>query len=205
MNSNYFYSNIVPSSKNKDFLEEVQTIAESIKQQIYVLSSPLVDSKYQYNDDSLMIVLSSKRKIAFVTTRKMNDDFKDLCEDIIEDIGSISDKYGYKEKIGRPRKWRDKLTSSYSVKDIKDVRTWFCEDITINDADDFRTLDLLVSLFIGSINDVKRRNQTIFWTKSNIRFSCLTVSRPVLFMRNWKQKVKELLYKVYPVQEKLNY
>lgn len=103
MNSNYFYSNIVPSSKNKDFLEEVQTIAESIKQQIYVLSSPLVDSKYQYNDDSLMIVLSSKRKIAFVTTRKMNDDFKDLCEDIIEDIGSISDKYGYKEKIGRPR------------------------------------------------------------------------------------------------------
>ena len=34
MNSNYFYSNIVPSSKNKDFLEEVQTIAESIKQQI---------------------------------------------------------------------------------------------------------------------------------------------------------------------------
>ena len=155
MNSNYFYSNIVPSSKNKDFLEEVQTIAESIKQQIYVLSSPLVDSKYQYNDDSLMIVLSSKRKIAFVTTRKMNDDFKDLCEDIIEDIGSISDKYGYKEKIGRPRKWRDKLTSSYSVKDIKDVRTWFCEDIAINDADDFRTLDLLVSLFIGSINDVK--------------------------------------------------
>ena len=161
MNSNYFYSNIVPSSKNKDFLEEVQTIAESIKQQIYVLSSPLVDSKYQYNDDSLMIVLSSKRKIAFVTTRKMNDDFKDLCEDIIEDIGSISDKYGYKEKIGRPRKWRDKLTSSYSVKDIKDVRTWFCEDITINDADDFRTLDLLVSLFIGSINDVKNINTEV--------------------------------------------
>ena len=155
MNSNYFYSNIVQSSKNKDFLEEVQTIAESIKQQIYVLASPLIDGKYQYNDDSLMIVLSSKRKIAFVTTRKMSDDFKDLCEDIIEDIGSISDKYGYKEKIGRPRKWRDKLTSSYSVKDIKDVRTWFCEDIAINDADDFRTLDLLVSLFIGSINDVK--------------------------------------------------
>lgn len=155
MNSNYFYSNIVPSSKNKDFLEEVQTIAESIKQQTYVLSSPLIDSKYQYNDDSLMIVLSSKRKIAFVTTRKMSDDFKDLCEDIIEDIGSISDKYGYKEKIGRPRIWRDKLTSSFSVKDIKDVRTWFCEDIAINDADDFRTLDLLVSLFIGSINDVK--------------------------------------------------
>lgn len=155
MNSNYFYSNIVPSSKNSFFLEEVQAIAESVKQQVYVLSGPLIDGKYQYNDDSLMIVLSSKRKIAFVTTRKMNDDFKDLCEDIIEDIGSVSDKYGYKEKIGRPRKWKDKLTSSYSIKDINDINSWFCKDIVINNIDDFRTLDLLVSLFIGSINDVK--------------------------------------------------
>lgn len=155
MNSNYFYSNIVPSAKNSLFLEKVQAIAESVKQQVYVLSGPLIDGKYQYNDDSLMIVLSSKRKIAFVTTRKMNDDFKDLCEDIIEDIGSVSDKYGYKEKIGRPRKWRDKLTSSFSIKDINDIESWFCKDIAINNVDDFRTLDLLVSLFIGSINDIK--------------------------------------------------
>lgn len=149
MNSNYFYSNTVLSSRNKRFLEEVQTIAESIKQQVYVLSGPLIDSKYQYNDDSLIIVLSSKRKIVFVTTRKVDDDFMDLCKDIIEDIGSVSDKYGYKEKIGRPRKWKDRLTGIYSVKDINDVTMWFCKDIAINDADDFRTLDLLVSLFIG--------------------------------------------------------
>ena len=155
MNSNYFYSNVIQSSKNKSFLEEVQRIAESIKQQVYVLSSPLIDGKYQYDDDSLMIVLSSKRKVAFVTTHQMSDDFKDLCEDIIEDIGSISDKYGYKEKIGRPRIWKDKLTCIYSVTDIKDIRTWFCDEISINDLNDFRTLDLLVSLFIGSINDVK--------------------------------------------------
>lgn len=155
MNSNYFYSNIVRSTKNKSFLEEMQAIAESIKQQVYVLSGPLTDGKYQYNDESLMIVLSSKRKIAFVTTRKMNDDFENLCEDIIEDIGSISDKYGYKEKIGRPRMWRCRLTGIYSAKEIYDIRTWFCEEIAINDTNDFRTLDLLVSLFIGSINDVK--------------------------------------------------
>ena len=34
---------------------------------------------------------------------------------IIEDIGSVSDKYGYKEKIGRPRKWKSKLTTIYST------------------------------------------------------------------------------------------
>ena len=57
MNSNYFYSNIVQTSKNKSFLEEMQSIAESIKQQVYVLSGPLIDGKYQYNDDSLIIYL----------------------------------------------------------------------------------------------------------------------------------------------------
>lgn len=153
MNSNYFYSNILQTSKNKAFLEDMQSLAESIKQQVYILSSPLIDDKYQYNDESLMIVLSSKKKIAFVTTHKINDEFEDLCEDIIEDIGSVSDKYGYKDKIGRPRKWKDKLTCRYSTNDIADVVDWFCNNIAVEDTNDYRTSDLLVSLFIGSIND----------------------------------------------------
>ena len=43
------------------------------------------------------------------------------CEDIIEDIGSVSDKYGCqkrREGIGRPRKWRDRLTGIYSLKKL---------------------------------------------------------------------------------------
>lgn len=155
MNTNYYYSNIIPSTKNKFFLDGLQAVAEENKHQIYVLSSPLIDGKYHYDDDSLMIVLSSKHRVAFVTYHKMSDDFEDLCEDIIEDIGSVSDKYGYKEKIGRPRKWRDKLTCNCSLSEIGDIKKWFNEDIIITDADDFRTLDLLVSLFIGSINDIK--------------------------------------------------
>lgn len=143
------------TSKNRTFLEAMQSLAESIKQQIYVLSGPLIDGKYQYNDESLMIVLSSKRKIAFVTTKKISEDFEDLCEDIIEDIGSVSDKYAYKEKIGRPRKWKDKLTDIYSTQEIPDVKKWFECELAIADSGDYRTLDLLVSLFIGSINDVK--------------------------------------------------
>ncbi|WP_233401341.1 hypothetical protein [Segatella copri] len=73
-----------------------------------------------------------------------------MCEDIIEDIGSVSDKYGYKDKIGRQRKWTDMLTWRYSTNDVED---WFCNNIAVEDANDYRTFDLLVSLFIGSIND----------------------------------------------------
>ena len=155
MNSNYFYSNIMQTSKNKAFLEDMQTLADIIKQQVYVLSGPLIDGKYQYNDESLMIILSSKKKIAFVTTKKVDDNFENLCEDIIEDIGSVSDKYGYKEKIGRPRKWKSKLTTIYSTCDIVDIKEWFDNELAVKDSEDYRTLDLLVSLFIGSINDVK--------------------------------------------------
>lgn len=155
MNSNYFYSNIMQTSRNKALLEDMQTLADSIKQQIYVLSGPLIDGKYQYNDESLMIVLSSKKKITFGTTKKVDDNFEDLCEDIIEDIGSVSDKYGYKEKIGRPRKWKNKLTTIYSANDIVDIKEWFGNELAVKDSEDYRTLDLLVSLFIGSINDVK--------------------------------------------------
>lgn len=154
MNTSYYYSNIIPSSKNKSFLDSLQAVAENTKQQVYVLSNPLIDGKYQYDDDSLMIVLSSRHKVSFVTTRNMNDEFEDLCDDIIEDIGSVSDRYGYKEKIGRPKKWRYRLTCNYSTADIQDVEKWFVEDIRLQNADDFRTLDLLLSLFIGSINDI---------------------------------------------------
>ena len=155
MNSGYLYSNLKLSSQNMAFVKELQSIAEEDKQQIYLLSGPLIDNKYQYNDNSLMIVLSTKHKIAFVTTRELDDDFSELCDDIIEDIGSVSDKYGYKDKIGRTRKWRDRLTCCYSTKKITNVNEWFYDQIAIKDKEDYRRLDLLLSLFIGSIKDVK--------------------------------------------------
>lgn len=155
MNSNYFYSNIIVANNNKRFLEEMQNIAEQQKKQVYVISRPLVDDKYHYNDDTLMILLASKRKIVFLTSGEINDNFQDLYEDIIEDIGSVSDKYGYKEKIGRPRKWKEKLTACFSTKDISDVKSWFDESIVVDSPNEYRILDLLISLFIGSINDIK--------------------------------------------------
>lgn len=174
MNSNYYYSNIHVSSQNKEFLDGLQKLSDSIKQQVYVLSRPLIDGKYKYDDDSLMIVLSSKHKIAFVTTRPVDDDFKDLCEDIIDDIGSISDKYNYKEKIGRPRKWKERLIVDISTRDILDINKWFNDEITLTDDSDFRTLDLLISLFIGSVNDIR----------------CITTEEPDNILDKVKHKIQ---------------
>ena len=83
MNTNYYYSNVLVSTKNKSFLDALQAHAEATKHQIYVLSGPLVDGKYKYDDDSLMIVLSSKHQIAFVTTCAMSEEFEDLCMELL--------------------------------------------------------------------------------------------------------------------------
>lgn len=155
MNSNYFYSNIAESKENKNFLLGVQSFAEHQKQQIYVLSGPLTDRKYQYNDPSLMIVLVPKKKVAFISSKEAKD-FEELYNDIIEDIGSISDKYGYKELLGRPRKWMNMLTCRFTFKEIEDINQWLNKEIAINDSSLYRKLDMLISLFIGSINDVKK-------------------------------------------------
>lgn len=155
MNTNYFYTDIVENQNNSAFLNSIMSIAEQKKQQVYVLSRPLADRKYDYDGSKVMILLSSKRKIAFVTTSQIDDDFDELCDDIIDDIGSISDKYDYKSVIGRPRKWKDELTAKFSTTEIgTDLESWFNEEIVLIDSSQHRRLDLIISLFIGSINDV---------------------------------------------------
>ena len=60
--------------------------------------------------------------------------FENFCDDVIEDLGSISDKYKYKDKIGRPRTWNK----------------------IIERIEEQRLSELLISLFTGSINDIDK-------------------------------------------------
>lgn len=152
---NYFYSNIEENKENKFLLQELNKLANKQKQQIYVIKAPLSDQNYSYDDTHMIIILSSKRKIAFVTSENSNEeDFHYSKQDVIEDIASISDKYDYRSVIGRPRKWTD-LILSFRFTDIKNTENWFNKELEIKDKSRFRVLDLLISLFIGSINDIK--------------------------------------------------
>lgn len=152
----YFFANIPVSDKNQNLLQRLKNIASMSKQQIYVLAAPLADRKYQYDYSDAMIVIASKRKIAFVDYGDNNDLFSDFYEDVIEDISSLSDRFGYKNKsvIGRPRDWKDTLTQCYSISQINNIDEWYNKDIALT-RNLYRKQDLLISLFIGSINDVK--------------------------------------------------
>jgi len=152
----YFCCNVEQNSDNQLVLDGLKLIAKERKQQIYVLSAPLTDRKYSYDYSKAMIVLSTKRSVAFVDYQDgENEDFLDYYDDVIEDISSISDRYGYKSKVvlGRPRDWKKELTKTVSICDIQNVEEWFDMNLAIPQCK-YRKMDLLLSLFIGSINDV---------------------------------------------------
>ena len=150
----YFYSDISVNVRNKDFLEKLKEFSEKMEQQVYVLKGPLTDSKYAYDIKDACIVLTRNRKIAFVSFTHDNDlIFNDYKKDVLEDIGSLSDVYDYRKVIGRTRVWEDKIILKCFIDDIDDFDTWINQDLMLN-SDDSRLLELVITLFIGSINDV---------------------------------------------------
>lgn len=150
----YFYSDISVNVRNQDFLEKLKNFSEKMEQQVYVLKGPLTDSKYAYDIKDACIVLTRNRKIAFVSFTHDNDSlFDDYKQDVLEDIGSLSDVYDYRKVIGRTRVWEDKITLKCFIDEIDNFDTWINQKLMLN-SEDSRLLELVITLFIGSINDV---------------------------------------------------
>ncbi len=154
--SDYFFTNVELNDQNRHILAGIKEYANKNKQQAYVLSAPLTDSKYDYSYQNGFIYLSSKMKITFFTSEELeSDDFQDYVEDVIEDVYSISDTYDYKKVLGRPRDWRQTLTICYAYDEDTNVKL-LLDDLRLDDKKQQRRLDLLLSLFIGSINKVTK-------------------------------------------------
>jgi len=159
--TSYFYLQADKNKLNADFLNQLETYADSQKTLIYVLNRPLTDQKYNYTYSQSLIILAPKHKVAIIDFGNKKHEFDDYIEDVLEDIGSISDKYLYKEVLGRPRTWRkDLLDTEISFDEIKGVEN-LLESLKLEEEFDIKRLDLLISLFIGSINDIDRVKQEI--------------------------------------------
>lgn len=156
MDNSYFYTTIPDNDKSNEFCNEAKLYAEDKKELIYLLSNPLTDSKYNYIYENAIIVLVPKHKIIIVdfNDEKESIEFKDFTEDLIEDISSLSDKYNYRKIIGRPREWKEYI----SIQNYQSVDSF--EDILLNESlqtlEEQKKCELLISLFIGSINDTER-------------------------------------------------
>lgn len=154
--TSYFYLQAEKNQSNADFLTQLENYADNTKTLIYVLNRPLTDQKYNYSYSQSLIILAPKHKVAIINYGDKTTEFDDYIEDILEDIGSISDKYDYKGVLGRPRTWRNSLLATeIKLNKIDSVETLLSSIALDNDAE-IKKLDLLISLFIGSINDIDR-------------------------------------------------
>ncbi|MGP9512931.1 DEAD/DEAH box helicase [Psychrobacter sp. AOP5-GZ1-6] len=155
--SDYFFLGAEKNSSNASFIDSIESYASSNKTLIYILDRPLTDNKYSYSYNNALILLSSKKKITIINCDHENNDlYDDFVEDVIEDLSSISDKYQYKSVIGRSRHWRGSLLETeLSITKIKDIPT-LLQNIELSDDLESKKVDLMISLFIGSINDINR-------------------------------------------------
>lgn len=159
MPSSYFFlqaENNTSNSNFSDFIEAVDDYSVTHRKQIYIIDKPLGDSKYSYSDKNHLILLTPNCKILLINFLPSSDTFDEFCEDFIEDLAAIADKYRYKAIIGRARYWKDKLIEKHEYKvDMLDLETFISRNSVI-DSQEKRDIELLISLLTGSINDVEK-------------------------------------------------
>ena len=155
MPSSYFFLQADKNHANQAFIDEVEHTAATRNEQTYVISRPLGDARYSYGHQGALVVLTPRRKLSFVDFSGDDESFQEFVEDFLEDLASISDKYRYREAIGRPRSWRDELVLRVSADQPMPFATWD-RDSKITDPAKQRVAELLTSLLTGSINDIER-------------------------------------------------
>lgn len=150
-----FYCGIDKNDSNCSLVSLLEKYAETSASQIYIIRAPLGTSEEHYEYKDAAAILIPKHKILLVNFSDEGEDFENYCDDFIEDLGFLSEKYDYKTQLGRPRTWKTQLinkenASSFST--IEEVLS--CGNL--ENAVEQRNADFLISLLIGSINDIAR-------------------------------------------------
>ncbi|MFM2480349.1 DEAD/DEAH box helicase [Celerinatantimonas sp. YJH-8] len=137
---------LAESAHLKEYLENY---AENKKKQIYVLSCPLSKEDLNYEYHSAFVIFTSGYNPCFIDIGNNQEDFNEYVDDFIDDIAFLSEKFEYRKKIGRKKRWKE----LFKVKKYKDLDL---DNFYIENPIDKRIVDLLTSLVIGSINDVNK-------------------------------------------------
>ncbi|MGW8114020.1 DEAD/DEAH box helicase [Caproicibacterium sp. NSD3] len=156
MDNSLFFCDVQKNDNNAALINTLRLYSEQHSVQIYIIKSPLGTEPSRYDYDDAVAVLTPKHKICLVNFRATdNDDFKDFCDDFIEDLGYLSDKYDYRAQLGRPRTWRNSLITQLNKPNIESADFVF-KSTFLEDTIEQRNADFLISLLIGSINDISR-------------------------------------------------
>jgi len=157
MNNSLLYNHVKKNEKNEKIIELLEQYAtDNPNEQLYLITAPLGEKKYSYSyEENAIVILSPKHKMIFLDLSNMKDEFTEYYEDFIEDLSALSDRFKYKEHIGRPREWKKQdLMVFKSIKDYSNIETLLNENIIPIELK--RINELLISLIIGSINNIEK-------------------------------------------------
>lgn len=189
----------IESNPNKDILA-------------FLIQSPLRgDNKYIYEYKKGMVLLFPGHKFIFINLGNDEEGFEQYCEDFIEDLGALSDKYNYRDALGRPRAWKDKLIYKKNRPDIESISSLY-NSSKFELEEDQRLSELLISLLTGSINDihkiggitssksllekVKRKIQLFDATQTNFLYQIIHKKRLTIQGLSGTGKTELLLHKL---------
>lgn len=119
---------------------------------VYVINSALGNDLTSSEEVKAVAILIPGYRIILVNLSFSEDDFNHFFEDFIEDVSYLSEKYAYREKIGRSRQWRN-IFSTEKIATVDDL-----DNFRISDEREIRVGELLISLLIGSINDIEKKD-----------------------------------------------
>ncbi|MDX1526121.1 MAG: ATP-binding domain-containing protein [Pseudidiomarina maritima] len=149
--SNYCFFDSISSelAERVNLKDSIIEFAEANKRQAYILSKPLSKNETDYDYDQAFAVFISGMSPLFINIGDNDESFEDYVDDFIEDFSYLATKYNYREKIGRKRVW-DRLFVRRNADQVK------LDELLVDDKSLSRVIDLLISLVVGSINDVSR-------------------------------------------------
>ncbi len=146
--------------------EEIRHICNALEhfsnikqQQIYVLISPLLSrEEYAYTNCYAVVAPGYKLILAESLESDPTEDelrsFGYYCEDFLEDIGNLSERYDYRSKIGRPRAWKSQVVHKCENSNASSIVNELETAAFLQNPKERRLSRLIASLAIGSINDM---------------------------------------------------
>lgn len=153
MKSSYFYHNLPDEQVNNlGCLPNIEEYSRVNNIRVYLLKHPIVDSSHEEYKENFLL-LASGFKICLVQTSA--DSFENYEEDIKGDIRYLYQKYDYRSKMGLYSKVENELITRANVEDLNNIPKLMSE-LEISDPLLKRKSELLVSLCIGSVNDIAR-------------------------------------------------
>lgn len=126
----------------------IDSFCERTKKQTYVVCKPLSKDDAKYDYEKAVAIFSSGMQPCFIDLGGDEDKFYEYVDDFKEDISFLAEKFKYREKIGRKKHW-DRLFHESNVDGFN------FDELNISPKEG-RVVDLIISLIVGSINDVSK-------------------------------------------------